>query len=69
MTTIFEGLYGNEVTVRTDSKKNLKKALQEVFGDNADAYMELAINTFTGFYELGLAPKYAMEVYNILMSY
>lgn len=66
MKTIFEGLYGNEVTVRTDNKRALRKALELVFGDTADCYMELAINTGNGFYELGLAPKYAMEVYNNL---
>lgn len=65
MKTIFEGIYGNEATIKTDNKRALRKALEVVFGDNADCYEELIINTGNG-YELGLAPKYAMEVYNNL---
>lgn len=65
MKTIFEGIYGDEVTIKTDNKRALKKALRVVFGDNADCYEELIINTGNG-YELGLSSKYAMEVFENL---
>lgn len=70
--TMYQSIYGEtnystkgEVTIKTDSKKALKKALAAVFGDNADCYMELAINTGNG-YELALSPNYAIEVFNNL---
>lgn len=64
MKTMYQGINSEDVTIRAE-KKALKNALALVFGDNADCYFEMAIKN-NGYYELGLAPKYAMEVYKNL---
>lgn len=63
MTTIYSNIYTNEVIIKTDNKKGLKKALNKVFGDNGACYMEAVINTGNG-YEISLASNYAIDVYN-----
>ena len=64
MKTMYQGINSEDVTIRAE-KKALKNALAVVFGDNADCYFEMAIKN-NGYYELGLAPKYALEVYENL---
>ncbi len=65
--TIYQTLNGTgeETTIRVVKKSILKKALEKVFGDNAECYLAQAIKN-NNYYELNLYNHYAMEVYQAL---
>ena len=65
--TIYQALSGTgeETTVRVVKKSVLKKALEKVFGENAECYLAQAIKN-NNYYELNLYNHYAMQVYQAL---
>jgi hypothetical protein len=65
--TIYQVLSGTgeETTIRVSKKSVLRKALEKVFGDNAECYLAQAIKSNNG-YELSLYNNYAIQVYQAL---
>ena len=68
MLSIYQGIYSEELTIKANCKKaQMRKALEQVFGDNAEIYLDCGViwedkNVAV----ISLITKHALELYDAL---